>query len=121
MKAQILLLTLLMAIPSVQAQDFFKKQNEGKKIVVCYISSVDEHGVEQGIWAEQKTAEFFCAMEKDEVVIYQKLMKEKVFEVNTVGYIDKKTIEAHAEFQKILKKENRKKRRQQRSTKRKKR
>ena len=52
-----------------------------------------------------RKSEFFSAMEKDELISYQKKMKSKGFDVNTIGHIDQKTIDAHKEYKKILKKE----------------
>lgn len=66
-----------------------------------------------------RKSEFFSAMEKDELISYQKKMKSKGFDVNTIGHIDQKTIDAHKEYKKILKKEKRQKCREQRKAKRK--
>lgn len=42
----------------------------------------------------------FSELEKDELISYQKKMKSKGLDNNTIGYIDKKTVEAHKEYKK---------------------
>lgn len=118
MKLKILSLVLFLTAITLNAQNKSHKHFNTKKIY-CYVESEDENGNIQGIWVKYKTSKFFSAMEKDELIIYQKKMKSKGFDVNTIGHIDQKTINAHKEYKKIFKKEKRQKRREQRKAKRK--
>lgn len=109
MKLKILFLALLLTTITLNAQNKSHKHFNTKKIY-CYVESEDENGKIQGVWMKYRTSKFFTAMEKDELISYQKKMKSKGLDVNTIGYIDQKTVEAHKEYKKILKKEKRQKR-----------
>ncbi len=118
MKLKIISLALLLTTITLNAQNKSHKHFNTKKMI-CYVTSTDKDGLVRGVWVESTIAKFFSAMEKDELINYQKKMKSKGLDVNTIGYIDQKTIEAHKEYKKVLKKEKRQKRREQRRAKRK--
>ncbi len=124
MKTQILLLTFLMAIPDVQAQDLSLSLPKNPSPGWCYIKCqcLEKGKKIEGTyeWIKVRCDEIDkIGKNEADIIEYQEKLQKLEFNVDINGCLDQKTIEAHTEYQKILKKENRKKRRQQRRAKRK--
>tara|TARA_Y100000385_G_C13074522_1_gene630753 strand:+ start:747 stop:1274 length:528 start_codon:yes stop_codon:yes gene_type:complete len=72
------------------------------------LTNHDKNNNVKWIIAKPKTKQFFSSLEKEEVIKYQKHLNKNGYKVNTIGYIDKKTISAHEKYERKKRREKRK-------------
>ena len=115
-KIQILIFIIVSGTININAQKSSRKFSGDKsKEIVCispsdlgFIITHDKNNNVKWIIAKPKTKQFFSSLEKEEVIKYQKHLNKNGYKVNTIGYIDKKTISAHKKYERKKRREKRK-------------